>query len=95
MRARHAKKLLKTFIQQQALLVPPCSVLIIKSDEVGEIGFREGLRQLREILDARKVDIKVVLALPESAQIEVVHDSTSQSCPFASAPPIAPDSHSK
>ena len=91
MKARHAKKLLKTFIQQQALLVPPCSVLVIRSNEIDV----ESMIQVRKVLDYRKVDIKVVLVLPESAQIEVVHDSTSQSCPSASAPPIAPDSPSK
>lgn len=91
MKARIAKKLLKTFIQQQAVLVPLCSILVIKSNEIDV----ESMMQFRKILDARKIDIKVVLVLPESAQIEVVHDSTSQSCPSASAPPIAPDSPSR
>jgi hypothetical protein len=94
MKARIAKKLLKTFIQQQVVLVPPCSILVIKSDEMQEEGFREGVRHLRKVLDDRKVDIRVVLVLPESAQIDVVRDSTSQACPSSSLP-LADDSPSK
>lgn len=92
MKARIAKKLLKMFIQQQALLVPPCCVLVIKSNEIDV----ESMMQIRKVLDARKVDIKVVLVLPESAQIEVVSSSTSGACPPASsAPPPATDNPSK
>lgn len=70
MKARIAKKLLKTFMQQQAVLVPPCSMLVIKSTEVD----CESMEHLRKLLDSRKVDIRVVLVLPESAQIEVIKD---------------------
>ena len=90
MKGRHAKKLLKTFIQQQAVLVPPCSILVIKSNEMQE----ETVLHLRKVLEYQKVDIRVVLVLPESAQIEVVRDSTSQACP-SSSPPPADDSPSK
>ena len=44
------------------------------------------MEHLRKLLDSCNVDIRVVLVLPESAQIEVVSSSTSPVCPSPSAP---------